>query len=75
MSLLHAVNIREFYTDAASGEEKPGKKGITLSPESWEVVKASIAETDAALSASSTTQKGFLVHKDKSILRSVELRS
>jgi hypothetical protein len=29
------IDIREYYTDQASGEERPGKKGIALSPEQW----------------------------------------
>merc|ERR1719354_760858 len=31
------VNIREYYTDAA-GDEKPGKKGVALMPESWDAL-------------------------------------
>ena len=27
------INIREYYVDKASGEEKPGKKGIALNAE------------------------------------------
>ncbi len=29
------VNIREFYEDKNTGEEKPGSKGIALSKEQW----------------------------------------
>ncbi|CAM9129993.1 unnamed protein product [Choristocarpus tenellus] len=31
------VDIREFYEDRASGELKPGKKGISLQAAQWEV--------------------------------------
>lgn len=30
------INIREYYTDRASGQEKPGSKGIALTPEQWQ---------------------------------------
>jgi len=30
---MQLVDIREFYTDKASGEDKPGKKGISLTLE------------------------------------------
>jgi hypothetical protein len=30
------IDIRETYTDKTSGEERPGKKGISLRPEQWE---------------------------------------
>lgn len=29
------VDIREFYIDKQSGEKKPGKKGISLTEETW----------------------------------------
>jgi hypothetical protein len=29
------VNIREFYEDRQTGEEKPGNKGIALSVDQW----------------------------------------
>lgn len=29
------VNIREFYTDNKTGEEKPGSKGIALTADQW----------------------------------------
>lgn len=29
------VNIREFYEDKATGEEKPGSKGIALNIDQW----------------------------------------
>ncbi|KAJ3051727.1 hypothetical protein HK097_007255 [Rhizophlyctis rosea] len=43
------VNIREYYVDKKDGVEKPGKKGITLSPEAWNVIKYNLAEIDAAI--------------------------
>ncbi|KAJ7497324.1 transcriptional Coactivator p15-domain-containing protein [Mycena latifolia] len=33
------LDIREFYTDKASGEAKPGKKGISLGVDQWEELK------------------------------------
>ncbi len=40
------IDIREFYTDA-SGEAKPGTKGISLTPQQWEALKAAIPFIDA----------------------------
>ncbi|KAI9569613.1 transcriptional Coactivator p15-domain-containing protein [Boletus coccyginus] len=39
------VDIREFY--GAEGDEKPGKKGISLSKEQWEALKQSIGTIDS----------------------------
>ncbi|KAF8319578.1 transcriptional Coactivator p15-domain-containing protein [Cantharellus anzutake] len=39
------VHIREFYTDA-SGEEKPSKKGISLTVENWGALKESTGLID-----------------------------
>lgn len=36
------VNIREFYEDKATGEEKPGSKGIALSVEQWRSLSAQV---------------------------------
>jgi len=41
------IDIREYYT--ASGEEKPGKKGIALSPEQWKVLVSSMDDISAAV--------------------------
>ncbi|TFK75416.1 PC4-domain-containing protein [Pluteus cervinus] len=38
------LDIREFYE--ASGESKPGKKGITLSQEQWELLKKCQSDID-----------------------------
>ena len=29
------MNIREFYEDRSTGEEKPGNKGIALNVDQW----------------------------------------
>jgi hypothetical protein len=50
------LNLREYYVDKASGEEKPGKKGITLTLEQWETLKEHADEIDRAFSAISTTK-------------------
>jgi len=42
------VSIREFYIDKA-GDEKPGKKGISLTEEQWGILKKAVPEIDAAL--------------------------
>ena len=34
------IHIREYYTDKSTGEEKPGKKGITLKPDEWKKLLA-----------------------------------
>jgi len=38
------IDIREYYD--ANGEEKPGKKGISLNPEQWAEFKQYIATID-----------------------------
>ncbi|KAF5322563.1 hypothetical protein D9619_001778 [Psilocybe cf. subviscida] len=42
------IDIREYY--GADGDEKPGKKGISLTPEQWNSLKESSSEIDALLS-------------------------
>ncbi|BEJ13251.1 hypothetical protein CspHIS471_0304250 [Cutaneotrichosporon sp. HIS471] len=43
------VDFREFYTDKASGNAKPGKKGISLSAEQWAALKANMDVVDLML--------------------------
>ncbi|KIY73040.1 PC4-domain-containing protein [Cylindrobasidium torrendii FP15055 ss-10] len=45
------VDIREFYVDA-EGDNKPGKKGISLSPEQWTALKDNMAHIDELLESS-----------------------
>ncbi|KAL1748744.1 transcriptional Coactivator p15-domain-containing protein [Schizophyllum fasciatum] len=40
------VDIREYYIDKASGEGRPGKKGIALNAEQWNALKQSINTID-----------------------------
>ena len=44
------VDIREYYLDE-NGEEKPGKKGISLSLEQWDKLKKIIPQIDAKLAS------------------------
>lgn len=32
------VNIREYYKDKDSGEERPSKRGIALTPAQWQTL-------------------------------------
>jgi len=43
------VNIREWYTDKATGELKPGKKGIALNPLQWDEIKNASKYVDKLL--------------------------
>ncbi|KAF7792367.1 hypothetical protein EIP86_003404 [Pleurotus ostreatoroseus] len=38
------LDIREFYD--AQGEERPGKKGISLTPEQWNILKSNMDAID-----------------------------
>ncbi|KAJ7901863.1 hypothetical protein B0H14DRAFT_2668899 [Mycena olivaceomarginata] len=40
------LDIREFYVDKASGETKPGKKGISLTVEQWQELKQATKTVD-----------------------------
>lgn len=43
------IDIREHYEDKASGEDRPGKKGISLTKEQYEKLKELMPEIDAAV--------------------------
>lgn len=43
------IDIREYYNDKGSGELKPGKKGISLSPEQYRQLKTLLDDIDAKL--------------------------
>ncbi|KHN84275.1 Putative RNA polymerase II transcriptional coactivator [Toxocara canis] len=45
------IDIREYYQDKGSGEMKPGRKGISLSREQYENLKALTTEIDERLRA------------------------
>ncbi len=42
------VDIRLFYEDA-NGELQPTKKGVTVTPDLWDELKAGVAAADVAL--------------------------
>jgi hypothetical protein len=44
------VDIREFYEDE-NGEKRPGKKGISLSTEQWNLIKALLDPIDSQIKA------------------------
>lgn len=43
------IDIREYYEDKASGEDRPGKKGISLTKEQYEKLKELLPEIDKAV--------------------------
>lgn len=43
------IDIREYYLDKATGEMRPGKKGISLSKEQYQNFKAVMSDIDAKL--------------------------
>ncbi|VDM93713.1 unnamed protein product, partial [Onchocerca ochengi] len=45
------IDIREYYQDKASGELKPGRKGISLSEEQYQRLKAIMGDIDEKLSS------------------------
>ena len=48
------VDIREFYT-GRDGQPMPGKKGISLNPEEWAMLRDCAADIDAAIAAATGT--------------------
>lgn len=46
------VNIREYYTDKNSGEEKPGYKGLALQANQWASLMTRVSDIDAAAQSS-----------------------
>ena len=48
------VGIREFYT-GRDGQPMPGKKGISLNPEEWAMLRDCAADIDAAIAAATGT--------------------
>ena len=44
------VDIREFYEDE-NGEKRPGKKGISLSTEQWNLIKTLLDPIDSQIKA------------------------
>ncbi|ORX36816.1 transcriptional Coactivator p15-domain-containing protein [Kockovaella imperatae] len=40
------VDVREFYRDKATGEMKPGSKGISLTAEQWKVLRDNMEVVD-----------------------------
>lgn len=43
------IDIREYYEDKASGEDRPGKKGISLTKDQYDKLKEMLPEIDAAV--------------------------
>eukprot|EP01118_Nematostelium_gracile_P013493 TRINITY_DN509_c0_g1_i2.p1 TRINITY_DN509_c0_g1~~TRINITY_DN509_c0_g1_i2.p1 ORF type:complete len:194 (-),score=53.68 TRINITY_DN509_c0_g1_i2:39-620(-) len=44
------IDIRKWYKDKASGEIKPGNKGISLTEQQWESLKENMNRIDTAIS-------------------------
>nr|XP_031857813.1 uncharacterized protein CI109_006756 [Kwoniella shandongensis]KAA5524885.1 hypothetical protein CI109_006756 [Kwoniella shandongensis] len=40
------IDIRDMYKDKTTGATKPGAKGISLTPEQWDLLKSNIATVD-----------------------------
>lgn len=55
------VNIREYYEDKASGDLKPGAKGIALTIDQFNSLKSQINEIDAAISNFWIVYRKFIV--------------
>ena len=57
------VNIREFYEDKVTGEEKPGSKGIALNIEQWDRLNSQSDDIDGAVRLASDKDKVFPIGK------------
>ena len=57
---MKLVNIREYYIDKATGEERPGAKGIALTVDQWNALKDSVRS--ARCMALSSTIKTDIVY-------------
>lgn len=51
------VDIREYYTDKETNELKPGKKGISLNKEQFELLAGAIHDIRDALPTSTSDKK------------------
>lgn len=51
------VNIREFYDDRITGEEKPGNKGIALTKEQFESLKSQVQNVKVLIFSFQTFQR------------------
>ncbi|WVR07190.1 hypothetical protein IAU60_004231 [Kwoniella sp. DSM 27419] len=45
------VDIRETYRDKSTGQVKPGAKGIALTQEQWDLIKANTSRVDDMIAA------------------------
>ncbi|KAK9897294.1 PC4-domain-containing protein [Cystobasidium minutum MCA 4210] len=67
------IDIRDFYNDKKSGEMKPTAKGIALSPELWNALKASqaflLTNDPYALSSVAFTFPSVLSQIDEEVQR------
>jgi hypothetical protein len=43
------ISVYQTYTDKTSGEERPGKKGISLKPEQWEMLLKHAGKINTAI--------------------------
>jgi hypothetical protein len=46
---MKLLDLREFYKDKETGDDKPGKKGISLTSEQWKTLKELSNDIDKAL--------------------------
>jgi hypothetical protein len=52
------IDFREYFTNAEE-EERPGKKGISLTEEQWKVLKASMETIDQAINKMKEKREGI----------------